>query len=221
MQRRRLSFHESCTVKSRGLHSLLVLATLSGALLSCGEQAPGPERRPRAKEVVPDARTAGAESCRTCHPEEYAAWETSPHGRTGIPLATPAGGFDFAIGSSWMQSYLRKGEGRSAPPRSAVLRRRGGPVARGGRCAGRDPGRDHARGGGRAPAAPDGRTQLRARLLRLPRQRDPAAGGRRRGTPRGRLARRVDRLRGVPRSGPGARRGLEGAWRTPSPWRTS
>ncbi len=58
--------------------------------------------------VVPVVRTAGADACKSCHAEIVAEWQTSPHGRTGIPLATPDGGADLAIGSSWMQAYLRK-----------------------------------------------------------------------------------------------------------------
>ncbi len=51
---------------------------------------------------------AGVDACRGCHPAETKAWEMSPHGRHAIPVATPDGGSDGAVGSRWMQAYLRR-----------------------------------------------------------------------------------------------------------------
>ncbi|MBL9089019.1 MAG: hypothetical protein JNM10_17905, partial [Planctomycetia bacterium] len=75
---------------------LLVAAALSG----CGEAS-----RPAA----PSAVAAGAPArCGGCHANEATAWAASPHARHAVAVATPEGGADAAIGSHWMQAYLRK-----------------------------------------------------------------------------------------------------------------
>ena len=51
---------------------------------------------------------AGVEACRSCHEKETRAWEASPHGRHATPVAEPAGGATAAVGSRWMQAYLRR-----------------------------------------------------------------------------------------------------------------
>ena len=60
--------------------------------------------------AVGRAQAAGSAACKSCHPTIHAAWESSHHGRTAQPVATPPGGADLAIGSSWVQVYLRKDE---------------------------------------------------------------------------------------------------------------
>jgi len=51
---------------------------------------------------------AGVAVCRRCHEAETRAWERSPHGRQATPRAEPAGGSSGAVGSQWMQAYLRR-----------------------------------------------------------------------------------------------------------------
>jgi len=53
-------------------------------------------------------RYAGAETCARCHEAEAAQWRASAHARHGIPVAAPEGGADAAVGSRWMQAYLRR-----------------------------------------------------------------------------------------------------------------
>jgi len=53
---------------------------------------------------------AGTDACIRCHKREAGPWAASPHARHAIPLATPEGGADGAVGSSWMQAYFRKDE---------------------------------------------------------------------------------------------------------------
>ena len=50
----------------------------------------------------------GSASCMRCHEKEAALWRDSPHGRHAIAVATPEGGADAAIGSRWMQAYLKR-----------------------------------------------------------------------------------------------------------------
>ncbi len=51
---------------------------------------------------------AGVDVCKRCHARETEAWERSPHGLHATPRAEPAGGADGAIGSSWMQAYIKR-----------------------------------------------------------------------------------------------------------------
>jgi len=51
----------------------------------------------------------GAADCAGCHADEARAWRKSAHGRHGIAIREPEGGFDGAVGSQWMQAYLKKG----------------------------------------------------------------------------------------------------------------
>jgi len=53
-------------------------------------------------------RFAGTDACVRCHKREGDRWSASPHGRHAIAVATPDGGADGAVGSSWMQAYFRK-----------------------------------------------------------------------------------------------------------------
>jgi len=59
----------------------------------------------------PDATSAsayvGVAACRECHVEASRAWDRSTHATTADFLATPAGGADGAVGSTWMQAYYR------------------------------------------------------------------------------------------------------------------
>jgi len=56
----------------------------------------------------PDAAYAGADSCSRCHAEASRAWGASPHGKHGTFAVHPEGGADGAVGSKWMQAYVRR-----------------------------------------------------------------------------------------------------------------
>ena len=77
---------------------ILALLAAAGALGGPGES--------RAKSAP---RHLGAADCARCHAGEAKAWRKSAHGRHGIAVAKPEGGFDGAVGSQWMQAYLKKG----------------------------------------------------------------------------------------------------------------
>jgi len=57
---------------------------------------------------APASTPATASRCGGCHEHEVRAWSASPHARHAVPVATPPGGADAAVGSRWMQAYLRK-----------------------------------------------------------------------------------------------------------------
>ncbi len=51
---------------------------------------------------------AGRATCESCHRETAHAWGESPHGRHAVARGTPLGGADLAVGSVWMQAYLKR-----------------------------------------------------------------------------------------------------------------
>jgi hypothetical protein len=73
-------------------------------LIAAGAAVSAPERRSEA----PPGR-AGAADCARCHAPETKAWKKSAHGLHGTAVQEPAGGADAAVGSQWMQAYLRRG----------------------------------------------------------------------------------------------------------------
>ena len=96
----------------RGL-SIALSASLIAALaaIDSGLQQMDERRGP-----VSDARGragaggayAGMQSCVGCHAKEAAQWRDSSHGRHATAVAEPEGGADLAVGSSWMQAYMRR-----------------------------------------------------------------------------------------------------------------
>lgn len=86
--------------------SALAALVLSGLGAACGGRAAPPGAAPG-----PDLGYAGAAACVRCHADEGRRWSASPHGRHGSFAATPEGGADLAVGSRWMQAYLRRGPG--------------------------------------------------------------------------------------------------------------
>ncbi|MGQ0613385.1 MAG: tetratricopeptide repeat protein [Planctomycetaceae bacterium] len=78
-------------------------ASLPPLLLGAALAAP-----PREEEQAPASDFAGAASCVACHASEARAWRDSPHARHATALAEPPGGADAAVGSRWMQAYLRR-----------------------------------------------------------------------------------------------------------------
>jgi tetratricopeptide (TPR) repeat protein len=88
-----------------------LLVLLGGALLGYGtwratRRPPPPPARSAVPE--PDRAYAGSAACRDCHPHEFEAWSLSLHARHAVPQAEPEGGMDAAVGSMWMQAYLRR-----------------------------------------------------------------------------------------------------------------
>ncbi len=74
------------------------------ASVGCGPAATPPPPRPS-----PLAAYAGAASCVRCHETASHAWAASPHGKHGSFAQQPPGGADGAVGSKWMQAYIRRG----------------------------------------------------------------------------------------------------------------
>ncbi len=70
-----------------------------------------PQDAPTGRQAaVGDAQAAfaGTPACVKCHAKEAATWRDSPHGRHATAVAEPEGGADLAVGSSWMQAYMRR-----------------------------------------------------------------------------------------------------------------
>ena len=57
---------------------------------------------------VEETEFAGSQACASCHTEEFESWSRSAHGRHATPRAEPEGGAHLAIGSQWMQAYMRR-----------------------------------------------------------------------------------------------------------------
>jgi predicted CXXCH cytochrome family protein len=55
-------------------------------------------------------RFAGAQNCARCHTTEAKAWRNSAHGQHAQPRADLPKGAVGAVGSRWMQAYLRRDE---------------------------------------------------------------------------------------------------------------
>jgi len=51
---------------------------------------------------------AGVEACARCHKAETRAWRASPHGKHATPMDAAPAGADGAVGSGWMQAYIRR-----------------------------------------------------------------------------------------------------------------
>jgi len=95
---------------------------------ACGEAPSSADRPTRARAPTADAARV---RCGGCHASEAEAWAGSPHARHGIAVATPEGGADAAVGSHWMQAYLRQdadGVHRIAPTCYDLRERRWRPV---------------------------------------------------------------------------------------------
>ncbi len=97
---------------SRGVLLFIAAVVAVGAVALVGrsrgvtsENAPGDGAGGLATSPPP---AAGAESCRSCHAAIFEQWEASPHGQTSVALAEPPGGAELAIGSRWMQAFLRR-----------------------------------------------------------------------------------------------------------------
>ena len=56
----------------------------------------------------PDQQFTGWQACAECHQPETDAWKSSTHAKHATPVAQPEGGADGAIGSHWMQAFIRK-----------------------------------------------------------------------------------------------------------------
>ncbi len=93
--------------------ALLAAALLAAALVArrgergTGARGPAPaeaERRP----VVSEDPLAPAARCARCHPHEAQAWVRSAHAQQARPRQQPPGGADLAVGSRWMQAYMRR-----------------------------------------------------------------------------------------------------------------
>ncbi len=85
------------------LHRLtLALAALLLGCAGCGGATPAEPKPP------PPAIYGGAPSCAGCHAAASRAWESSPHGRHGSFAARPPGDADGAVGSKWMQAYVKR-----------------------------------------------------------------------------------------------------------------
>lgn len=85
------------------------LVVLAGWLASCGQEEPRAQDAP-----APPASSHGAsvdsaaKACARCHPHESEAWAVSAHALQGTPRQQPPGGASAAIGSRWMQAYMRQ-----------------------------------------------------------------------------------------------------------------
>lgn len=82
-----------------------VLAAAALSLSACGRTEPSPAASTGSR---PAEDFSGTGSCAPCHEKETREWSASPHGRHGVPAKTPAPGFEAAVGSRFMQAYLRK-----------------------------------------------------------------------------------------------------------------
>ena len=73
-----------------------------------------------------DGAYVGSAACLVCHKKEAAAWTRASHGLHGRKDAAPEGGAAFAVGSRWMQAFLRRGAGgyHRVHPRCLDLRTR-------------------------------------------------------------------------------------------------
>ncbi len=81
------------------------VAFLALALAACGgESSPAAKSTP----VDPVAGFAGASACVSCHEKASREWAASPHGRHATPAKGAVEGFEKAVGSHWMQAYLRR-----------------------------------------------------------------------------------------------------------------
>lgn len=95
-------------VRARWTAVVAALAALSLALALAARRvrAPGGDVAPSPVSAPADVGPGGR--CGGCHLAETEAWERSAHARHARPVATPPGGADAAIGSRWMQAYLRR-----------------------------------------------------------------------------------------------------------------
>jgi hypothetical protein len=96
----------------RGLSAALA-ATLVAALVAADQALQQSDGRGTSDLTTRTAEDeagayAGMQSCVSCHAKEAAMWEESSHGRHATAVAEPEGGADLAIGSSWMQAYMRR-----------------------------------------------------------------------------------------------------------------
>ena len=78
--------------------------------LACAWAAEPAPTAPNAQKAATHPGRAGAATCARCHAEETRLWTESAHGKHGTAVERPKGGADGAVGSQWMQAYLRKGE---------------------------------------------------------------------------------------------------------------
>ena len=90
------------------LSTALLLGSILATSLSRAAPAAAPTSDRGSEAAAAAGDTVGSAACESCHPDVFAEWASSPHGATDEALASPSEGFDFAIGSSWMQAYLRK-----------------------------------------------------------------------------------------------------------------
>lgn len=96
-------------MKSAFLWLLLLLGAV--ALFVKLQEPPAPVRQiPRSGPLarVIEEGYAGRAACESCHRKESQAWGSSPHGQHAIMRAEPLGGADLAVGSVWMQAYLKR-----------------------------------------------------------------------------------------------------------------
>ncbi len=87
----------------------VVLLLAGGGWWWAASRAPEEPAEPPPTAVARDLGDyVGVDACRACHAREATAWDASPHGRHGLPQATPRATVDGSIGSVWMQTYLAR-----------------------------------------------------------------------------------------------------------------
>ena len=93
---------------------LLAAAALL-AVTGCGRTGPAPAPPPAAPAPPAVVRTdadvtafGGSAACAPCHAREHATWARSTHATHGSFAVRPDEGADGAVGSKWMQAYVRR-----------------------------------------------------------------------------------------------------------------
>jgi len=98
---------------------ILTIVLLAGAFVAAGlfPRATSQRERKSATEApateprsVQSTKWASAKTCAPCHKKEAEAWARSPHGLHAVAVTSPKRATDAAVGSRWMQAFIRRDE---------------------------------------------------------------------------------------------------------------